>query len=71
MKNRVTIITDSEDESEALEELAEVLKTSEVSIREFLSILSGLDFSSLYGYSGPEDEEEKINKLRKIYLNFP
>ena len=46
MKNRVTIITDSEDESEALEELTEVLKTSEVSVRKFLSLLASLEFGS-------------------------
>lgn len=69
MKNRVTIITDSEDESEALEELTEVLKTSEVSIREFVSALSSIEFSSLLEYSG--SEEESISVLHKINLKLP
>ena len=69
MKNRVTIITDSEDESEALEELTEVLKISEVSIREFVSALSSIEFSSLLEYSG--SEEESISTLHKINLKLP
>ena len=70
MKNRVTIITDSENESEALEELTEVLKTSEVSVRKFLSLLASLEFGSVLIYSDSE-ERETIDLLYKIHLNLP